>query len=316
MPTRRPFRFGVSSHGMASRDELYSQARKAEHLGYATFLINDHLDSTFAPVPAIIAAAAAEATTTLRVGSYVFANDFRHPVMLAKEAATIDVLSNGRFEFGIGTGWAQDDYAQSGIPLDSPGVRVSRFAEAVHIIKGAFADAPFSFTGTHYQVQDLQGSPKPLQRPHPPLLIGGGSQRMLSIAAQEADIVGINVKTTATGGFDVSSLTPAATDQKVAWVQAAAGARFAELELSIWTPFVAVTEKQQEVAARYVQDLGIAEYMNPQQLLASPHSLIGSMNQIIESLHAHRERYKCSYFVIHDDSMEQFAPIVARLTGT
>jgi probable F420-dependent oxidoreductase len=313
MPTQRPFRFGVVSHGAASRDEWYSQARKAEHLGYATFLVNDHLASTFAPVPAIIAAA--EATTTLRVGSYVFANDFRHPVMLAKEAATIDVLSNGRFEFGIGSGWAQADYTQSGIPLDSAGVRVSRVAEAVRIIKGAFADARFNFTGTHYQVQDLQGSSKPLQRPHPPLLIGGGSQRMLSIAAQEADIVGINVKTTATGGFDVSSLTAEATDQKVAWVQAAAGARFAALELSVLVPFVAVTEKQQEVAARYVQDWGIAEYMTPQQLLESPHSVIGSIDQIIERLQAHRERYTCSYFVIHDHNMELFAPIVAQLTG-
>ena len=154
MPTQRPFRFSMVSHGAASRGEWYSQARKAEHLGYAIFLVNDHLASTFAPVAAIIAAA--EATTRLRVGSYVFANDFRHPVMLAKEAATIDVLSNGRFEFGIGTGWAQADYAHSGIPLDPPGVRVSRFAEAVHIIKGAFADAPISFLGTHYQVQDLQ----------------------------------------------------------------------------------------------------------------------------------------------------------------
>lgn len=314
MPTQRLFRFGVSSHGAASRDEWYSQARKAEHLGYATFLVNDHLASTFAPVAAIIAAA--EATTTLRVGSYVFANDFRHPVMLAKEAATIDVLSNGRFEFGIGTGWAHADYAQSGIPLDSPGVRVSRFTEAVRIIKGAFADAPFSFTGTHYQVQDLQGSPKPLQRPHPPLLIGGGSRRMLSIAAQEADIVGINGKTTATGVFDMSSLTPAATDQKVAWVQAAAGARFAALELSMLMPFVAVTEKPQEAAARYVQDWGLAESMNPQQLLESPHTLIGSIDQIVEGLQAHRERYMCSYFVIHDDFMELLAPIVARLTGT
>jgi len=138
---------------------------------------------------------------------------------------------------------------------------------------------------------------------------------MLSIAAQEADIVGINVKTTATGGFDVSSLTPEATDQKVAWVQAAAGARFAALELSVLVPFVAVTEKQQEAVARYVQDLGTAEYMNPQQLLASPHSLIGSIDQIIESLQAHRERYSCSYFVIHYHNMEQFAPIVARLTS-
>ena len=138
---------------------------------------------------------------------------------------------------------------------------------------------------------------------------------MLSIAAQEADIVGINVKTTATGGFDASSLTSTATDQKVAWIQAAAGARFAALELSISMPFVAVTDKPQEAAANYVQDLGIAEYMTPQQLLESPHCAIGSIDQIIERLQAHRERYKCSYFVIHDDSIDVFAPIVARLTG-
>jgi len=314
MPTQRPFRFGVLSHGAASRDEWYSQARKAEHLGYATFLIDDHVTRAFAPVAAIVAAAAA--TTTLRVGSYVFANDFRHPVMLAKEAATIDLLSNGRFEFGIGTGYDHADYARSGIPLESPGVRVSRFAEAVRIIKGAFADAPFSFTGKHYQVQDLQGMPKPFQRPHPPLLIGGGGRRMLSIAAQEADIVGINAKTTATGGFDLSSLTPEATDQKVAWVQAAAGARFAALELSVLVPFVRITDNRREAAERYVQDWGMADHMQPEQLLDSPHTLIGSMDEIIESLHAHRERYKCSYFVVSDDSIKLLAPLVPRVLPT
>src|SRR5438876_677403 len=188
MSKPRPFRFGVSVHGSKSRAEWIGIARQAEALGYSTLLIPDHLGDQLSPIPALVAAA--DATSTLRIGSLVFDNDFRHPVMLAKEAATLDVLSGGRFELGIGAGWLRSEYEQAGIPYDPPGVRVGRMEEALQIIKGLFADRPVTFSGTYYKVSALEGQPKPVQRPHPPILIGGGGKRILSIAAREATIVG------------------------------------------------------------------------------------------------------------------------------
>jgi probable F420-dependent oxidoreductase len=313
MTPQRPFRFGVLAFGATSRDAWVSTARKAEDLGYATFLVDDHLSRRFAPIAAL--AAAAEATHVLRVGSCVFGNDFRHPVVLAKEAASLDVLSGGRFELGIGTGYERADYDQTGIPLDPPGVRVSRLAEAVQIIKGAFADAPFSFAGRYYTIRALNGLPKPLQRPHPLIFIGGGSRRILSIAAQEADIVGINVKTTAAGGFDVLSITPDATAQKVAWVRHAAGARFAALELQLLVPFMRVTDNRYQAAAQFVQAWQLTEVVRPEHILDSPHALIGTVDQIVEDLLARRECYGVSYVAVFEEQMDMFAPIVARLAG-
>src|SRR6266568_4197945 len=188
MTRQRPFRFGVSVHQARSKEEWIALAQQAESLGYSTLQMPDHLGDQFAPVPALLAAA--EATHTLRIGSFVFDNDFRHPVMLAREAATLDLLSGGRFELGLGAGWNRSEYEQAGIPYDSPGVRVSRMEEALHIIKGLLADGPVNFSGKYYTVTDLEGHPKPVQRPHPPILIGGGGKRLLSIAAREATTVG------------------------------------------------------------------------------------------------------------------------------
>src|SRR5229473_8319904 len=163
MTTLRPFRFGVSVHQARSKEEWVATAQKAEALGYSTMLMPDHLGDQFAPVPALLAAA--EATHTLRIGSYVFDNDFRHPVMLAREAATLDLLSGGRLELGLGAGWQRAEYEQAGIPYEPAGVRISRMEEALHIIKGLFADGPLSFSGNYYMVADLEGYPKPVQRP-------------------------------------------------------------------------------------------------------------------------------------------------------
>jgi probable F420-dependent oxidoreductase len=289
-------------------------ARKAEALGYSTLLVDDHLGNPLAPLPALVAAA--EATTRLRIGTFVLANDFRHPVLLAREAASVDLLSGGRLELGLGTGYALADYSQSGIRLDPPGVRVSRFAEALQIVKGLFADAPLTFAGRYYSIHDLNGLPKPAQRPHPQLLIGGGVKRMLSLAAREADIVSVNIKTTPTGGLDFSSLTAEAAAQKVAWVREAAGDRFQALELNLLVPLVAITDNQRGTAEQLLRKWGIpAEALNVEQVLESPSALLGSVDQIIETLQARRERYGFSYIVVWQP-MEQFAPIVARLSGT
>jgi probable F420-dependent oxidoreductase len=313
MDQRRRFRFGILSFGTPTRDEWVSQARRTEELGYATISMADHLFSALAPIAAM--QAAVEATTSIRVGSCVFGNDFRHPVVLAKEVASLDMLSGGRLEFGFGTGYWRGDYEQPGIPFDPPGVRVARFAEAVQLVKAAFGDEEVPFSGMYYQVRGLDLQPKPVQRPHPPLLIGGGSRRLLALAAREADIVGINVRTTAEGGFDWDSIAPGATEGKVAWVREAAGERFDGLELHALAPFVAVTDEPRRAAAAILKEWGVTDQMAIDDLLASPHTLIGTEDEIVTGLRERRLRYGISYVTVFAPALELFAPIVRRLTG-
>jgi probable F420-dependent oxidoreductase len=317
MSQSRTFRFGILTGGAASRKAWVDKAKQAESLGYSTLLIDDHLYNTFAPLTALISAA--NATTSLRVGSLVFGNDFRHPVVLAKEAATLDVLTDGRFELGLGTGYSRDDYEQSGMTFQSPGTRVSRFEEAVQIIKGLFTDNAVTYAGNYYTINNLNGLPKPIQKPHPPLLLGGGSKRILSFAAQEANIVGINVRTTAEGGLDFSSITPEATEQKIAWVREAAGARFRDLELNILT-FVVITDQRRQVAEQMLRDFEMpTDESSIDGMLASPTYLFGTIDQIVEDLQTRRQRFGLSYIVVAEyfqaDAMERFAPVIPRLAG-
>jgi probable F420-dependent oxidoreductase len=308
---RHPFRFGVNVYGAASGDEWITKAQKIEALGYDTFFVADHL-MTFPPITGMMAAAAA--TTTLRIGSNVFANDFHHPILLGREAAALDSFSNGRFVFGLGTGFYGPDYTQSGIPLDPPGVRVSRLEEAVQIIKGIFTTAPFSFTGKHYTIQDFSLGTRPVQQPHPPILLGGGSPRVLALAAREADIVSFNIRTTGDGGFDPASILSEPTAQKVAWVKQAAGERLEHLEFSALMMYIAVTEDRLSGAQQMVdgwQDAGFTT----DQVLESPHVLIGSVDEIVAVLQERRERYGISHIVISDDNIDEFAPVVAELAG-
>lgn len=193
---------------------LAEQARKIEDLGYSTLLVPDGIRSTFDPLVAL--AGAAEATTTLRLGSYVLCNDFRHPVLQAKGVITLDHLSGGRFEFGLGPGFNAADYHLAAIPYESAGVRISRFEEAIQATKQLFTQETVNFQGKYVTMNDLQGQLKPVQKPYPPIFIGGGGKRMLSIAAREANIVGIHAINTAQG-MDVTDSTPQAIEQKVAW---------------------------------------------------------------------------------------------------
>jgi probable F420-dependent oxidoreductase len=299
--------------GGQSRAAWMSTARKVEDLGYSTLLMDDHLSRPMAPIAAL--ASAAMATTRLRIGSFVFGNDFRNPAMLAKEAATLDVLSDGRFELGLGTGYQPEDYRQSGIALDSPGQRVSRLEEAVQMIKGAFTGDPYSFSGRHYTAADLVGVPLPVQRPHPPIMIGGGGRRVLSLAAREADIVAFNPRTGAGGEYEFASLMPSATDEKVGWVRVASGDRFAELELCALVGVVAVTDAPREAAAKATQSPLIAGAMTPDELLASPHALFGDHSRMVDELQVRREHYGFSYIVCFSDAVDDLAPVVAILTG-
>lgn len=309
MIRKRPFRFGVTAiEGATSREEWRTKARSIEDAGYATLVIPDHLVTLFSPIAAL--QSAADATRALRVGSFVFDNDFRHPVVLAKEVATLDVLSGGRFELGMGAGWYREEYEQAGIPFDTLAIRHSRLEEAIHIVKGLFSDEPVTFSGRFYMVKDHNGRPKPVQRPHPPLLIGGAGKRMLAIAAREADIVGIHFLVD-----EVEDRMDTALARRATWIREAAGERFEQLELNIFIQGVEVTAEPYQAAEAIVQMNGWVG-VTAEQVLAMPYYLIGSLDHISEKLQMLRERYNISYFVVADDKDHHaFAPIVARLVG-
>jgi probable F420-dependent oxidoreductase len=318
LKSQRAFRFGVIDESSLSREEWIQKAQRVEQLGYSTSLIRDHFiegdfNHQLAPVPALMAAA--DATKTLRVGSLVFSNDYRHPVMLAKEAATLDVLSNGRLELGIGAGWLASEYEQTGIPFDPPGIRVERLHEALQVLKGVFAQEPFTFTGQHYAISHLDSYPKPVQKPHPPLLIGAGSKRMLSIAACEADIIGILPKALTNGTIseDPTERLSETIVQKVEWIRQAAGERFDEIELSMVVT-LEITHDQEQKAQQIIQQRGWSS-ITSRQVLEMPSMLIGSIDQIIEKLQTVRKKFCFSYFVVSDTCMETFAPIVKQLIG-
>lgn len=308
----RRFRFGVQLSTATSADEWATLARRAEELGYSTVFMPDHFGEQLAPVPALMAAA--DATNDLRIGTLVFANDYKHPVVLAKEVATLDLLSGGRFEFGIGAGWMNTDYEQSGIEHDRAGIRIDRLAESLVVCKGLFGPDPVSFDGEHYHLDGMVGMPKPVQTPYPPFLIGGGGKRVLTLAAQEADIVGINPKI-ASGAVDTETAqngAPELTDQKVQWVKDAAGDRYDDLELNMLVFAVVVTDDKQGVAEMMAPMFGL----DPSLVADYPLAWIGTEDEIVESIQARRDRWDVSYLVVQADAMEAAAPVVARLAGT
>jgi probable F420-dependent oxidoreductase len=314
----RPFRFGVQASSLpggtaATTGESWRDlARRVEDLGFATLTVADHLDDQLAVVPAI--QAAADATSTLRVGALVLCNDYRHPVVLAKEVATLDVLSGGRVEVGVGAGWMASDYEAAGIALDPPGTRIRRLAEALAVLDGLWGDGPFDFTGEHYRVTGLDGLPKPVQRPRPPLLLGGGARRMLTLAGQRADIVGINVSL-AKGVIDADAGpdgTAERTDGKIAWVRDAAGDRFGDIELQVRVHLVLATDDRAGTAEAFGPGFGLS---GP-QALATPHALVGTTEQIADDLLARRQRWGISYIGVSLDALDALAPVVSRLAGT
>jgi probable F420-dependent oxidoreductase len=308
MDVDRRFRFGTGGFHAPSAREYAALARKVEDLGYATLLMPDHFGEQLAPLPALVAAA--NATTTLRVGTFVCDNDFRHPTALAKEAATVDLLTDGRFEFGLGAGYFGPDYAQTGIAYDDARVRVSRLIEAVGVIKGLFGPEPVTFSGDYYHVDGLNGFPKPVQQPYPPILIAGGGPRMLSFAAREADIVGLMMKSR-DGGLDFEDGSVAATAKRVEWIRHAAGARFDGIELNILILDVLITSQRKQGAEQIGKKWGISG----DQVLESVHFVVGTIDQIADELQRWREQLSVSYIAVMPEFMDQFAPIVARLAG-
>ncbi len=309
----RAFRFGVMAPGASSASEYRETARKAEALGYSTLYVPDHfVDHPFGPFPAM--AFAAEATTTLRVGCLVLGNDYRHPVVMTRDAATLDLLSDGRLELGLGAGWMTVDYEKAGLPLDKPSVRIARLAEAIAIFRGLTADGPFTFRGEHYQVTELDGMPKPVQRPMP-LVIGGGGKKVLTLAAEEADVIGINGNLRSGQAGDpgqAPNMNPVSTDEKLAWVRAAAGRRYDEIEIQAFAGFVHFTDDPMGMATA----MAPAFDTEPEEVLDSPVALVGTVDSMTETLERRRERWDMTYHVITHDQIDAFAPVVARLAGT
>lgn len=304
------FRFGAKATRAASAKEWTDLAKQAEDLGYASFQIDDHFGNQLAPVPAIMAAAAA--TSSILVGPHVAGIDFRNPVLFAKEAATIDLLSDGRMMLGLGAGWSKDDYAIAGIEQASASVRIERLGEAVQIMRGLWGEGNFSFSGQHFQVAEVDAKPKPIS--NIPILIGGGGKKLLTLAAQSADIVGINPTIVARSINPRSMATAAAdvVDEKIAWVKEAAGARFGEIELQLQLFKTQVTDDPQPV----IEGLAKAFGLPPEVVATAPFFQIGSVAQIKENLIAMRERWGISYIVCQNDGTQALAPIVAELAGT
>jgi probable F420-dependent oxidoreductase len=305
----RPFRFAITATRAGSGAEWRAKARRVEELGYDALLVTDHITQQLAPVPAM--AAALEATTTLRVGSYVFANDYRNPVMLAKEVATLDVLSGGRVEWGIGAGWHVPDYEMLGIPYDPPAARISRMQEAVRLIDRLFIEDTVDASGRFYTVRGAKLLPKPVQRPRPPLMIGGGGPRILRFAAQHADIVALNPRFTQDGQPVLADLPTGAVERKVAELRSAVGARLDAVELNVFVIDAGVTDEPRSLFDAVATRLKGAAA----QLVGSPFFLYGSTADLERTLLEHRERLGITYYGLPDRAMESFAPLVRELRG-
>ena len=306
-----PFRFGFSLDGLDDPDEIARRARRAEDMGFSSVVMTDHFDGRHGPL--VTMTAVALATTTLRVGTLVLANDYRHPAVLAKELASLDVISGGRLELGIGAGWMASDYEQAGLQFDRPGLRIERLDEAVTVLEGCFAEGPFDFAGEHYRIAGLESLPKPIQKPRPPLLMAGGGHRMLALAGRRADIVGIN-PSLHSGAIDEHAgptATAAATDAKLAVVREAAGDRFDAIELQTRVHLAVITGDAHALAAAAAPAFGITA----EQALNSPHALVGTVDECVDRIKGWRERWGISYISFMGSSAEEMAPVVERLAG-
>ena len=284
-------------------------------MGFSALVIPDHLIDQLSPVAAMATIAAA--TTTLRIGSFVFNNDLRHPAVLAQDLASLDVLSDGRLDIAIGAGWNEPEYDEIGLAFDPVATRVDRLEEAIAVLKGLFADEPFSFDGRFYTIRERDGRPKPIQKPHPRLLIGGGGRRTLSIAGREANVVGLAPRILSGQRADPRSLTAAAAEEKIAWVREAAGDRFHQLEFNVypsgWPP--TLTDDARGEARRVIDRLkertGVE--LTEEDVLESPHLFIGSVDGLAEKFRTLRERLGISSFMVGE--IDDLAPVVERLSG-
>jgi probable F420-dependent oxidoreductase len=320
----RPFRFGVQAYSAESGKAWRDLARQAEALGYSAFHLADHVIGpgpalaptnhpvqNLAAIPAI--AVAAEVTSTIKVGCRVFCVDYRNPVMLAKELATLDLFSDGRLEIGLGAGWLQNEYKAMGVVWDKASVRINRLAANVELIRVAFADGELNIQNDHVHAVGFESVPKPVQKPSPPIMIGGGAPKVLALAGQVADIVSVNFDNSAgrIGPEGVGSGTADGTQQKIDWIRAGAGTRFDKIEIEIGAYFTVVTDQREKTLGGMASHFGLT----PDALALHPHALIGSVESIREQIIERRDKYGISYITVGATAMESFAPVVAALTG-
>ena len=312
----KPYRFLADAFEASSIRELGERARAAEAMGVTTFVLPDHLVPQLAPIPYLATVAAL--TERLRISAFVHNNDIRHPAVLAQELATLDVLSGGRLDVAIGAGWNEPEYRAIGLPFDPITVRQARLAEAITVLKGCFGEDAFSFAGEHYTITDYDAYPKPVQRPHPPFLIGGGGRRTLELAAREANIVGLAPRILSGQRPDPLSITWAATEEKIGWVREAAGARFDSLEFNVYPsqwPIVVTDDLRGEarkVIDRMKERTGVE--LTEQDIIDSPHIFIGSIDRFVEKFTELRERLGVNSFLV--GSLDELGPVVERLAGT
>ncbi|MGH9296773.1 MAG: TIGR03621 family F420-dependent LLM class oxidoreductase [Acidimicrobiales bacterium] len=307
-----PFRFGVQLSKASSPSAWRDSARKLEDLGYSTVFMPDHFNDQYGPLVALTVAA--EATERLNVGALVFDNDYRHPLVLAKECATLDLMSEGRLEVGIGAGWMRTDYDESGFSYDSPSTRVSRMEEGVQVLKALWDRDEADFDGSSYKLSKAHGLPRPHTSGGPKLLIGGGSRRVLKIAAEQADIVGVNpsLRSGDIGPETIASAAPAHYEERIAWVREFAGDRLADIELQCLVFAAEIGRPQMQVAEEMSALLGFS----PAEVASSPIGIFGTEDEIVETLMGRREKWGFSYWVLHEAEIDSFAPVVSRLAGT
>jgi probable F420-dependent oxidoreductase len=321
----RPFRFGCQGYSPKDRNEWTDTARRAEDLGYSTLFVADHYFGpgsameeanhslqTVACIPAMMAAA--DATESIRIGSRVICVDYHHPVVLAKELATIDLLSDGRLEAGFGAGWVASEYAAMGIPMDRPGVRIDRMIEVVEMSRRFFAGDDLDLDGEHVTARDMRAVPMSPQDGGPRIMLGGGSPRVLRVAGQLADIVSVNFNNSAgkIGDHSIGSGTADGTAQKLEWIREGAGERFEDLEIEIGAYFTTVTNQTDATTA----DMAGALNLKPEVLAAHPHTLIGSVDEICEKLEQRRAELGISYVTVGVSVMKDFAAVVEKMAGT
>ena len=320
----KPFRFGLQAYAPNSGKEWRELARKAEASGFSSFHLADHiigpgpaLTATGHPVQTVAAipamAVAAEATSTIKVGCRVLCVDYRNPVMLAKEVATLDFFSEGRLELGLGAGWLQGEYEAIGVPFDRAGVRIDRFEEVIALLRASFAEGELNIDTPHVHAVGFEAVPKPFTKSGPPIMIGGGAKRILTIAGREADIVSLNFNNSSgkLGAAGIGSSTAELTDQKIQWIKDGAGARFDQIEIEIAAYFTIVTPDGEATRAKMAPMFG----MTPEVFAEHPNALIGSVDEICDRIVERRERFGISYVSFGASVIDSVIPVVERLAG-
>ncbi len=308
-PESRPFRFGlIVDQGAATTGaSLVDEARRAEAAGIAILLATDHLGTH----AALLTLATAAQATSLRIGTFVLNNDLRHPAVLAQELTTLDAMTDGRLEVGLGAGWNRAEYEAAGLAFDPAPRRVDRMMASVAMVRQAMRDGAIDREEDDtYPAVHQRGLPTSVQRPHPPFMIGGGGPRVLRFAAREAQIVAIDPRALPGGGSDPSDITAVAVDRKIGWIREAAANRWAELEINIGL-FDVDPEFRTRAGAPPPRNRGISE----EELAASPHYLVGDEDEMVDTLLARRSRWGISYYAMRTAHLARIGGVVARLAG-